>query len=110
MPVLLLGALCGAGGAAFNAGLLRALDLAGRLRARLPGWALGLGLGAVVGAVAWFLPALPGGGIGFAQRAVAGVVSADAAAWLFGLSFVLTLASYALGAPGGIMSRRQGAR
>lgn len=104
VPVLVLGALCGAGGAAFNAGLLRALDAAAKLRARLPGWVLGLALGAAVGAVAWFIPALPGGGIGFAQRAVAGVVSAEAAAGLLALSLVLTLASYALGAPGGIFA------
>ena len=104
VPVLLLGALCGAGGAGFNAGLLRALDAAERLRARVPGWALGLALGAAVGAVAWFVPALPGGGIGFAQRAVAGAVSAQAAAWLLALSVVLTLASYGLGAPGGIFA------
>jgi chloride channel protein, CIC family len=104
VPVLLLGALCGAGGAAFNAALLRSLDAAARLRARVPGWTLGLALGAAVGAVAWFVPALPGGGIGFAQRAVAGVVSAQAAAWLLALSLALTLASYALGAPGGIFA------
>ena len=98
--MLLLGALCGAGGAAFNACLLRALDLAARLRARVPGWLLGLALGAAVGAVAWFVPALPGGGIGFAQRAVAGVVSADAAAWLLALSLVAH--------PGELRARRAG--
>jgi len=104
LSVLVLGALCGAGGAAFNAGLLRALDGVKRLRARAPGWAIALALGAAVGAVAWFVPGLPGGGIGFAQRAVAGEVDLVAAAWLLPLSLALTLASYALGAPGGIFA------
>ncbi|HVP30294.1 MAG TPA: ClC family H(+)/Cl(-) exchange transporter [Myxococcota bacterium] len=104
VPVLLLGALGGASGSLFNAGLLRALALADAWRRRRPGFVLGIVLGAVLAIVAWFVPDLPGGGVEFAARALDGGVSPRAALWLLPLAFALTLGSYAVGAPGGIFA------
>ncbi|HXJ37560.1 MAG TPA: ClC family H(+)/Cl(-) exchange transporter [Candidatus Eisenbacteria bacterium] len=103
-PVLVVGVLGGVLGAFFNRALLATFGVVDGLKRRVPSWTLGLAMGAVVGAVAWFVPALPGGGIGFAARLLDGTVSATAVAWLLPLSIVLTIGSYVLGAPGGIFA------
>ena len=65
---------------------------------------LGAAMGAVLGGVAWFIPALPGGGVLFAASVLDGSVSTTDALWLLPLSFVLTVGSYVVGAPGGIFA------
>lgn len=100
----LVGALAGAAGALFNASLLRTMAAADVWRRRWPAWWLGLLLGAVLGGVAWFAPSLPGGGVTYAARALDGSVSFRDALWLLPASVALTLASYSIGAPGGIFA------
>ncbi|MBI1816344.1 MAG: chloride channel protein [Deltaproteobacteria bacterium] len=103
-PVVLVGALGGVIGVIFNAVLMRALVLMDRCKQRVPAWMLGVAMGVVLGGVAWFVPALPGGGVVFAARVLDGGISTAAALWLLPLSFVLTIGSYAIGAPGGIFA------
>lgn len=103
-PVSLVGALGGALGVVFNASLLTTLAVVERWKRRVPAWALGIAMGAVLGGVAWFEPALPGGGVTFAARVLDGRVSTTEALWLLPASFVLTIGSYAVGAPGGIFA------
>lgn len=103
-PVLLLGALGGVVGIFFNASILRGLASTDRWKRRWPASWLGLALGALLGVVAWWIPALPGGGVTVVTRVLAGRVSTTAAVWLLLLSFVLTIGSYAVGAPGGIFA------
>lgn len=104
LPVLLVGLACGLVGAVFNAAVLRSLVAMDACKRHLPGWLLGAALGAVLGAVAWQLPALPGGGVNYAVRVLSGGVTLNQASVLLPLSFVLTTASYAAGAPGGIFA------
>jgi CIC family chloride channel protein len=104
VPAAGMGVLAGALGVSFNALLLRALAAAERYKRRVPAWALGVAMGAVVGAVAWYVPALPGGGVSFAARVAGGGVSIGDAAWLLPSSFLLAIGSYAVGAPGGIFA------
>lgn len=104
VPVLLVGALAGALGASFNATTLQALDATRRLRALVPRWLPGAALGALLGAVAWVEPGLPGGGVGYAARVLAGEVAPETVVPLLVASFALTVASYASGAPGGVFA------
>jgi CIC family chloride channel protein len=103
-PALVVGALGGALGVFFNASLLRTLAAVDRWKRRVPAWALGAAMGTVLGGVAWFVPALPGGGVTFAARVLGGGVSTPEALWLLPASFALTIGSYAVGAPGGIFA------
>lgn len=101
LAVALVGAALGV---LFNALLLRALAAGERWRRRAPAWVFGAALGAVLGGVAWYAPGLPGGGVDFAASVLRGGVSASDAAWLLPASLLLTIASYAVGAPGGIFA------
>ncbi len=104
VSVLGVAVLAGALGVVVNALLLRALAAGDRWKRRIPGWIFGVALGAVLGAVAWYEPGLPGGGTTFAASVLHGGVSASDAAWLLPASLLLTVASYAAGAPGGIFA------
>lgn len=104
VSVLGVAVLAGALGVVFNALLLRALAAGDRWKRRIPAWVFGLALGVVLGAVAWYVPGLPGGGVTFAASVLHGGVSASDAAWLLPASLLLTVASYAVGAPGGIFA------
>lgn len=104
LPVaLLLGALAGVLGVAFNRALVGALDLFETAR-RWPAWAPGALAGAVVGAVGWFVPQALGGGHRLVEQALAGETSLAALPGLFVLRFLLTMISYGCGAPGGIFA------
>jgi CIC family chloride channel protein len=103
-PALAVGLAAGLLGVLFSATLLRALDAADALRRRVPGAVLGLVLGATLGGVAWFAPSFPGSGVLYDARILDGSTPLGTVAWLLPASFALTIASYAVGAPGGIFA------
>ncbi len=100
---LLLGAVAGLLGIAFNRGLLRSLDLFERLR-QWPAWMTGGLVGLLVGAVALFAPIAVGGGNRLVESMLGGELSLLALASFFVLRFGLTMLSYGCGAPGGIFA------
>lgn len=98
-----LGIVAGLLGVAYNRGLIGTLNLYARVPARLQLAAVAV-VGAVVGLVSWFAPLAIGGGHGLAERFLAGEATLLAIPLWFGLRFVLSLASYGTGAPGGIFA------
>ena len=88
-------------GIAFNRGLLASLNAFDRLRARMslaPAAVAGL----LTGLVLWFSPELVGTGRGVMESMLNGEMGLLALAAIFAVRFVLTLAGYGCGAPGGI--------
>ncbi|MCC3243868.1 H(+)/Cl(-) exchange transporter ClcA [Methylocystis sp. WRRC1] len=61
-------------------------------------------IGAGVGALAWFAPAMVGGGDGITQRALMGAEIFSAAPMILLLRFALGHVSYSAGAPGGLFA------
>jgi chloride channel protein, CIC family len=106
VPLLLLGAAAGVLGAVFNRCLLGTLRLFDRLRARENRYRAGLPLlvGAAVGLVSFFAPLLLGPGDGLIEEALKNPLEASRAALVLVARFVLTLASYATGAAGGLFA------
>lgn len=103
LPFLLLGLLVGLLGAVYNAsimGLLRVVDCLPEFssvhRAAL--------IGAIVGLVAWFAPALVGGGDNLTQAILSNQFALRTVIMIFALRFLLGPWSYAAGAPGGIFA------
>jgi CIC family chloride channel protein len=99
----LFGALVGGVGFLFNHVLIAVVDRTARLTdfGRV---AFGAMIGAVVGALALKLPAAVGGGEALIEHAVAvGIPTAVLLALFLG-RFLLTIASYGTGAPGGIFA------
>ena len=100
---LVLGVIAGLLGVAYNRSLLATVTLFERLRTLSPEMRAAL-VGAAVAAVAWFAPALVGGGDRLTQSALSG---AGSLAWLpliFLLRVVMSHASYATGTPGGLFA------
>jgi len=100
---LVLGLLAGFVGVAFNVGLIGTL----RLSDRATGWprgAKGALVGAAAGLLAWFVPGVVGGGENIAQSAIVSQIPWITLGGLLVARFVLTLASYGSGAPGGIFA------
>jgi CIC family chloride channel protein len=97
---LVLGALAGFLGVAFNISLLATMRLFDRSRS-WPKGARGALIGAAAGLLAWFSPSVVGGGENVAQTADAAI---HIIAALLLIRFVLTMASYGSGAPGGIFA------
>jgi CIC family chloride channel protein len=98
-----LGLLAGLVGVAYNRSLLGALAIFDRLRDWPPPLRAAV-VGAGVGAIAWFGPALVGGGDALTQRALS---NRENLAWLpllFAFRFVLGTVSYATGTPGGLFA------
>jgi CIC family chloride channel protein len=104
LPVALaLGAIAGVLGVAFNRGLVWSLSTFDRLR-HLPPAAIGAVVGLAVGVVALVAPGSVGGGNRLIERILAGEASLSGLVGFFLLRFVLTMASYGCGAPGGIFA------
>lgn len=100
---LLLGGLMGIAGAAYNALSLQLLDLT-ESWSKYPVVARAAFIGAVVGLVAFFAPAVVGSGDTLAQSILSGKVPLHALGWIFVLRFVLGPWSYAAGTPGGMFA------
>ena len=98
----LLGVLAGVLSVAFIKGLLLTLDGA----ARLPFHPLATAavVGGFVGGVGIFFPGVIGAGEGLIERTLAGEVVLWAILPLLVARYLLTLSSYALGAPGGVFA------
>ncbi len=104
LPVsLLLGVVAGLLGIAFNRGLLGGLRVFDRV-ASWPPWAVGGLVGAAVGGLGWFLPEYLGGGHRIVEATLAGSLTLDAVVLFLVVRFGLTLMSYGVGAPGGILA------
>ncbi len=98
-----LGIACGLLGVVYNRSLMATINLFARIPARLAPLAAG-GVGAAVGVIAWFSPNAVGGGHTLAERFLDGhALLMMIPAW-FALRFVLSMASYGTGAPGGIFA------
>lgn len=104
LPIFaILGLAAGLLGVVFNWSLLRTIDGFARLSGRANLAAVAL-VGALIGVAGWFSPLAVGGGHDLAETVLAGHVAlALIPAWLV-VRFVLTLASYGTGAPGGIFA------
>jgi CIC family chloride channel protein len=100
---LVLGVLAGLLGVAFNLSLIGGLRLSDRAAA-WPRGAKGALVGAGAGLLAWFLPNLVGGGETIAQGAIDTTFPWAVLSGLLLTRFVLTIASYSSGAPGGIFA------
>jgi chloride channel protein, CIC family len=100
---LLLGLLAGLLAVAYNVCLLGGLRMADRA-AHWPHGAKGALVGAAVGLVAWFAPGLVGGGENIAQSAILNGIALPLLCWFLLARFVLMIASYSTGAPGGIFA------
>jgi chloride channel protein, CIC family len=101
---LVLGAVTGLMGVAYNHVLLGALAAAERLGRWLSGDARAATVGAAVGLLAWFGPGLVGGGDTITQRTLAGGDSMMVVVGVFLVRFGLGPVSYAAGTPGGLFA------
>ena len=101
---LVLGAIAGLLGVAYNHMLLGALAAGERLGRWLPGEVRAMTVGAAVGLLAWFGPGLVGGGDPITQRTLAGSDSMMVVAGVFLIRFGLGPVSYAAGTPGGLFT------
>lgn len=100
---LLFGAAIGLFGFAYNRLILGMLALNDRLH-RLPAPARAAFIGALVGAVAWFLPGWVGGGDDITQRVLAASPGLGVLAAMAAVRFLLGPLSYAAGTPGGLFA------
>jgi chloride channel protein, CIC family len=101
---LILGAITGLLGVAYNHVVLGALAVTERIGRWLPGEVRALTIGATVGLLAWFGPGLVGGGDGITQRALAGGDGIMVVCGVFLIRFGLGPVSYAAGTPGGLFA------
>ena len=100
-----VGALCGVFGTAFNRALIGGMDWAERIApSRRQAALLAAVVGAAAGGVAYVSPDFVGGGHAISEVILDGNVALAMIPLLFGLRFVLTIASYGTGAPGGIFA------
>jgi CIC family chloride channel protein len=100
---VVLGALAGLLGAAFNRTLEESLEFASRLRS-MPRWARASLAAALAGLIGYFLPQVLGGGHPLAMDLITGRVQFGLAVLvtLFVAKYLLTMVSYGAGVPGGI--------
>jgi CIC family chloride channel protein len=102
-PFLVLGALLGAAGALYNAANVGLLRLSDRLSG-VSSVSRAAIIGAAVGLVAWFAPALVGGGDNLTQAILADRFAVRSLVAVFLARFLLGPWSYAAGTPGGIFA------
>jgi CIC family chloride channel protein len=100
--VLVLGILAGLLGVAYNGAVMTALRIADT--SRWPVVARAALIGAAIGALAWFSPAVVGGGDNLTQDALLGRGTILAVIGLLALRFVLGVVSYAAATPGGLFA------
>jgi CIC family chloride channel protein len=100
---LVLGVIAAPLGVAFNRGLQASLGLFERL-VRWPAWTGGALVGLAVGAVAMVAPLAVGSGHHLVERMLTGELPLATLGAFFVLRFLLTMASYGCGAPGGIFA------
>ena len=98
-----LGVLAGLLGVVYNRSLLATVQMFARVPPKLSPIAAAA-VGAAVGLVAWRAPTAVGGGHGLAETFLAGHIALAAIPLWFLLRFVLSMASYGAGAPGGIFA------
>lgn len=98
-----LGALLGAVGALYNAATIGALRLADRLP-KLSSTSRAVIIGATVGLVAWFAPAIVGGGEALTQAILVDRYAVGGLLTIFLARFLLGPWSYAAGTPGGLFA------
>ena len=97
------GAVAGLAAIVYNRTLLGALALSDRLAA-YPVELRAAAIGAGVGLVAWFSPALVGGGDPLTERALLGAEALAVLPALLLIRLLLSTASYAAGTPGGLFA------
>jgi CIC family chloride channel protein len=100
---LLLGALFGLLGLAFNATLLALLDVFDRVPPAAR-WLAAAAVGAAVGLLGWANPDMVGGGYRAISDALSGRLFATGLLVLFAVRFFVTLVCFASGPPGGIFA------
>lgn len=100
---ILLGVAAGVLAVVFNRALLATMRTMDRLGARCRLGFAGA-VGAAVAAIAWLEPGLVGGGGRLVEQAIAGRGLVQSLLAMVLLRFVLTVASYGTGAPGGIFA------
>ncbi len=100
---LILGALLGILGTAYNRAVIRWLNLFNRFE-RIPILLRAAGVGGVVGLVAWFEPRWTGGGERIVQGVLDGQFTLMGLSGLFAARWLLGTFSYSAGAPGGLFS------
>ncbi len=98
-----LGLAAGLLGVAYNRSLIRTLDLFAKVPPKSALLAAAL-VGGIVGLVAWVSPAAVGGGHPLAETFLEGHAALATIPIWFLLRFVLSMASYGTGAPGGIFA------
>jgi CIC family chloride channel protein len=104
LPIYLtLGIIAGCLGVAYNRAILAALAVAERFREWPIEWRAAA-VGATVGLLAWFVPALVGGGDALTQRVLAGAEAVAVVSAIFLARFALGPLSYAAGTPGGLFA------
>jgi len=102
-PFFGLGLLLGALGALYNWVIVRLLLRLDRFSPRTSVWRAGL-IGAAIGLMAWFAPALVGGGDSLTQAILLGHGTIPVLAIVFALRFLIGPVSYATGTPGGLFA------
>ncbi len=98
-----LGVLVGLLGIAYNRAILASLAASDRMR-RFPVELRAAAVGAAVGLLAWYAPALVGGGDNITAQALAGGAALALLPAVFLLRFALGAVSYAAGTPGGLFA------
>ena len=104
LPVFaILGLIAGVFGVLYNHGLLATVNLASRIPVK---WILPTAgmVGGIIGLVGWFSPSVIGAGNRMVETALQGNLIISTALVFFGARFLMNIASYGTGAPGGIFT------